>query len=801
MAAASNLVIRQQTTVVKAPPKARSSRWRAVLRNGMPILGVMLVIALVIAIAAYVYDSNRRGAVSLSNDLLDAIDRRIDVQLNAYFSPAEQFLDWSREIGGDRGVFGGGTATEAFALKALPKIHPIAGYSYGDPEGNFLYIVANAQGGYDTKLIDRRDGKHVVTWTRRDAAGKVVGTDEAPDDTFDPRTRPWYLGAVKAGKSYWTDTYSFFTLRKPGISVSLPHYDSRHQLTAVSGVDIELASLCAFLKELEIGISGKAIVVDGSGRVVAYPSDDWLPADAPDALAPQLDQLNDPILTRVYNRLRVEGYGRKVLDVGDRRIIILSEPLKALTGRDWSVLIVVPETDFVGFVATGGWIALVMSGLVGVIMVALAALLVWRGVLAERRGAAAAIREGVLEEHAQAFADLAGTQDLIDRASRAGVRAATERVVATCGAQRAGIWRFTPDGRTLACEDCYDRAATDHTSGMELYRDELPKLFAALATRQCIDTVHADRDPRTSELSAVYLEPLGIDGVYISPIVSGDKLAGVLMLEAPRRGDRGAGLGEFCGALSSLLALRFLPDADRPAASISGSSPVPSGGPIGRRPDLDEQLRVLAARRTTLECTLLSHGSSLARLGKGRIDQVAVSVLKLPDWMLTAQRLTDDEQETRMEAVVASVRDTIECSGVSYAALLDDQVVLASFPDEPGVASIGAEARRVALATIDLRDRLLEITASWGAGSEFRISMDIGSVMASYVGVDAAACNLWGGAVAVAKILAATGGRRLITVSEAAYSVLARDFLFRPRGTYFLPETGTMRTFVLVGEL
>src|SRR5712664_1284589 len=105
MAAASNLVIRPQTTVVKAQPKARPSRWRAVLRNGMPILGVMLVIALVIAIAAYIHDSNRR----------------IDVQLNAYFSPAEQFLDWSGEIGGDRGVFGGGTATEPFALKALPK--------------------------------------------------------------------------------------------------------------------------------------------------------------------------------------------------------------------------------------------------------------------------------------------------------------------------------------------------------------------------------------------------------------------------------------------------------------------------------------------------------------------------------------------------------------------------------------------------------------------------------------------------------------------------------------------------------
>ena len=799
--------IRQQTTGAGARPGRRVLPWRALLRNGLPILGVVLVIALVAAIAVYIHDSNRRGAVSLSNDLLDAIDRRIDVQLNAYFSPSEQFLDWSREISGDRGVFGGGTATEPFALKALPKIGPVAGYSYGDPEGNFQYIVANDQGGYDTKLVDRRDGKHIVTWTRRDAAGKVVSTTQDPGDTFDPRTRPWYTGAVKAGRAYWTDTYSLFTLHKPGISLSLPHYDSSHRLTAVSAVDIEVATLCAFLKDLEIGITGKAIVVDRKGRVVAYPSDNWLPADMPDAVAPQLDQLDDPILTRAYNRLRVEGFGgRKVLDVGNRRIIVLSDPLEALTGRDWSVLIVVPEADFVGFVATSGWIGLAMSGAVGLIMVALAALLVWRGVLAERRGAAAAIREGVLEQHTQAFADLAGTQELIDRTSKEGVQAATERAVATSGAKRAGIWRLGADGRTLTCEDCYDGAAADHTSGSELYRDELPKLFAALATRQPIDTSHAGDDPRTGELSAVYLEPLGIDGVYIAPIASGERLVGMLMLEAPRRGDRGAGLGEFCGALSSLLALRFLPKASQtesalPLLPLSG----PPGGPTGHRPEPPDQPRdVLATRRAALERTLLSHGSSLARLGKGWIDEAAVSVLKLPDWMQTAQRLTDEEQAARMESVVAAVRGVIERSGVAYAALLDDQIVLASFPEESEAIAdnaIAAEARCVALAAIDLRERLLEATASWGAGSEFRISLDIGSVMVSHVGTEADARNLWGGAVAVAKILAATGGRRLITVSESAYSVLARDFLFRPRGTYYLPETGTMRTFVLVGEL
>jgi hypothetical protein len=55
--------------------------------------------------------------------------------------------------------------------------------------------------------------------------------------------------------------------------------------------------------------------------------------------------------------------------------------------------------------------------------------------------------------------------------------------------------------------------------------------------------------------------------------------------------------------------------------------------------------------------------------------------------------------------------------------------------------------------------------------------------------------------VGVAKVLAASGSRRAIVASEAAYHILSGDFLFRQRGTYFLPETGTMRTFVLVGAL
>lgn len=796
MAAELRPVIRPQTNTEGVLAATSSGgRLRTLVHHGLPVLAVVLVTALVATIAVYIYDSNRRGAVALSNDLLGAIDRRIAVQMNTFLSPPEQFLEAARQIAGGRGVFDGATAVESFALHTLPRIRQISGYSYGDPEGNFLFIVRNPHDGYDTKLIDRRGGGHKVTWTRRDAGGNVVSTAEDPADTYDPRARPWYKGAAEAGGTYWSDPYLFFTLRQPGITHSLPHYDAQKRLAAVSGVDIELSALGTFLKQLEIGVNGKAIVVDSGGRVVAFPGDSWLRATRANQPLPRLDELDDPLLTRVFNRLRVEGYGRKIVDLADRRIVVSSEPLKALTGRDWSVLIVVPESDFVGFVTTSGWTALAMSTTVVLLTLGLAGLLARRSMVADRHLRRAGTRQGTLESWAAAFSELSASPDMIDRSTVAGVRRATEQAAMACRAKRVGIWYLTADGRRLACEDCFDRAARAHTAGMELNRNELPELFSALAEGQTIDNLDAGHDTRTTGLAALYLDPLGTEGVHIAPVRSDGRLLGMVLVEDPRRGNRTAGLKEFCGALAGLMAVRFRPQhAAAPVAAATAGAADSHRTVAQQKVDL-----ALTARKTALDHILLHRSISVDQLAGGRIDAAAVAVVKLPDWLSTSQRATENGHAARMDAMVEAIRDSIEGSGLAYAALLDDMVVLAAFSGEPG--SIATDTRVAAMAAIDLRDRLTDLTASWGPESEFRLAIDIGPIMVSSAAGHPAGRNLWGGAIGVAKILAASGGRRAITTSEATYLVLSNDFLFRQRGAFFLPETGVMQTFVLVGEL
>src|SRR5258708_37683052 len=74
----------------------------------------------------------------------------------------------------------------------------------------------------------------------------------------------------------------------------------------------------------------------------------------------------------------MEGGGHRVIEVGDRRYISAVTPIKG-AGQNWSTMIVVPEDDFVGFVARNNRKALVMSLVIVAVATLLAALLVRQG--------------------------------------------------------------------------------------------------------------------------------------------------------------------------------------------------------------------------------------------------------------------------------------------------------------------------------------------------------------------------------------------------------------------------------------
>ena len=151
------------------------------------------------------------------------------------------------------------------------------------------------------------------------------------------------------------------------------------------GLDIDLEQLSAFLAGLQIGRSGRAMIIDEAGRLVASPDLARMFKKVGDNLQPaRLDELGDVVLTRAFNHFRIEGYGRRTLDVDRRRYISTASSLYATVGRNWSVLIVVPEEDFVGFVRRNNRQALAMALVVVGLAALLAGLLVVQGLRADR---------------------------------------------------------------------------------------------------------------------------------------------------------------------------------------------------------------------------------------------------------------------------------------------------------------------------------------------------------------------------------------------------------------------------------
>jgi len=304
---------------------------------------------------------------------------------------------------------------EPLAIQILKNYPQLTIFAIADIRGNLIMAKKMSGGSIDTKVIERRDTTKQVKWIRRDRSGSVVGEESIPDDTYDARTRPWYTGAVASRSLFWTDVYIFFTDQKPGVTAAMPVIDDNGKLYGVLGADIELEELSKFFRNLSIGRNGKALIIDKQGRLVAYPQTDRMLKRIGDVLQPgMLNELGDPVLSRAYNRFKIEGHGRRILTVDKRRYLNTISSLRATVGRDWSVMIVVPEEDFIGFVKENTGRALLMTSIIVILASIMAGLLVFQGLRADRNAREILNRKQEVEDQSRAFSTLASDAAVFD---------------------------------------------------------------------------------------------------------------------------------------------------------------------------------------------------------------------------------------------------------------------------------------------------------------------------------------------------------------------------------------------------
>jgi class 3 adenylate cyclase len=759
------------------PLDERRRRRRALLRVGFPIAGVVLLIVAILAIALYSERANRRDALALSQDLLSTLDDRIALAVSSYLDPATHAIAVARDVVKEGSIRTQLPMIETVGASLLREMPQLAILSFADEDGNYVMVRRAAAGGTGIKLIETAPGPRRVTWIHRNAEGDETGREEDPGDTFDPRTRPWFTGAAETDGVFWTGVYVFFTDQRPGLTASTRYRGPDGRLY-VLGADIRLEDLSRFLASLEIGRTGRAIIIDGSGKAIATPKgDDVVRKDASGAFTTAaIHDLGDPALTAAYDRFRVEGHGRRVIEVAGRRYISAATALTT-AGRDWSVLLVVPEDEFVGFVASNNRNALLMSAIVIVIAALLAALLVRQGLRADRTARQLLDRQRAIDRQSGAFASLAADADLFDPTQNKPPRALTETLAGVTDARRTSLWRVTEGGRVLRCEDSFERDSGGHVDGLELHRDELPHLFSHLLQGEELDVADAAADRRTSELERVVMRPLGTRSVFAAPVRRGERVVGAVALEdAPNT----VGARDFVRAAANMVALRMADTAAAPSRKTPTRSEVPAA-------------RQEAKRSYTAE--LASRGIDPATIEGDLYPSVAVMVVHLVDPVALSIRLASDESSIS-DQIACTLQQIARKRDIPYLKIVGQEIIGAAGFSAPD----GAAARLIADVALAIRDHCLELFEDSDHRQEFRIGLDCGPAIGSEVGREPRLFNLWGEAVRSASHMALTGLPGTVQVTEAAFERLRHDFLFRPRGAFYLPQVGEARTFILAGR-
>lgn len=754
-----------------APARAEPPRPSLSDRSvAVPLVLALLLVGAVAGMVVYSHQANRRDALRLADFTLALLEARIGTEVTAFLSVPERALAFLAAFAGHRALVPEEHPAAIESATAVMQIAPsIALVGFADADGNFLMVRRPPEGsGFEVRTIQFRDGVRTVTWDRPGPDGTRVVTDD-PNDRFDPRTRPWWHAAHRGTEVGWTDLYIFATDRQPGVSAARLMPEGR--VEGVLMADIRLASLSNFLSTLAIGNTGRALIVDRDGRLVGMGDPRRRIEIVGEQLTPvRLDQLQDPVLSRAFDLFRAEGPGRRSIEVGNARYIALASQLPG-QGRDWNLLMVVPEDDLVGFVGRNTLVTVAIAAGVILLALLLAAQVVRQHARGLRAAARAAGRAEALRGEAEAYARLSAA------AGPADILAAVGQVL---GARRAGLWRLDPGADALACEALHEVAAGTTAAGVHLRSTQVPRFLAAVAAGGTIAVRDAASDGRTGDLARLYLRPAGTRGLLALPLRTGaaGDVAGVLMVEEPAR--TGSEAVRFADAAGAMLARGMAPAA---AATPKVAATTP-----GR-----DRARELMLR-------IADDGGAPTRLAIEGFPRLAVLLLRLDeDAVLNAAAGASARLLDRIAQALAAAATA---SGVPCLRALGDRVLIAD-----GFGGDAEDAvRRLADLALALQERLAEAFTEAELGLDFRLGLDLGpaaGTRARLVGGDAGApdeWNIFGEAVRAAELLADSAPPGGIQVSESAHAALASGFVLRARGRFFLPQSGELGTWLMAGH-
>jgi hypothetical protein len=197
-------------------------------------------------------------------------------QLKRLFEPVITNLSIvGRWVQGQAPDLGDASALNAQFMPILQEVAQISSAMVADSAGR-EYMLLRTDQGWLTRLTDLQRWGQRARWIRWAGPGEALESWQETLD-YDPRTRPWFRGAMVSGPetaAFWTSPYRFLTTKEPGITAaSRWPQPSQQGGCRVVAFDLRLSAIATLTQGLAPGKHGQAFVLSGEGRVMGVPGD------------------------------------------------------------------------------------------------------------------------------------------------------------------------------------------------------------------------------------------------------------------------------------------------------------------------------------------------------------------------------------------------------------------------------------------------------------------------------------------------------------------------------------------------
>jgi len=322
--------------------------------NRILIVPFVLQIFAVVTLTGYLTISNGYKAVNaVASELRNEISSRINQQILVYLEKP-YIINQTLASAISEGHI---NLTDIPALEhyfwRLVNQHVVDFLQVGTFEGTSV-LIEHLEAGFivartaDKSILPNRESYRLDNQGQRAELLKI--------QEFDPRTRPWYKAALKAGQPTWSEIFLGATKSsQASIALSEPVYNSTGKLLGVQSSNFRISKIHEFLKSVKVGRTGQTFIIDKAGNLIASSvikqpykiinsKLEQIPAKKIENV---VISLTAQALFKHFGNLSVIKHNQQLdfLLNGQRQFVQIS-PIQDGRGIDWLSVVVVPESDF-----------------------------------------------------------------------------------------------------------------------------------------------------------------------------------------------------------------------------------------------------------------------------------------------------------------------------------------------------------------------------------------------------------------------------------------------------------------------